>query len=280
MLRYHSLLNLAVGCVLPHTIYEIISEQRYRRRQSIEAERVRAIKDALHERRASADIRYSASDIVDFLVALGCPREDVTSGSIPDRSLQFCSRELEKLVTARPLFGLHVGNFIGVSLCHFTDFVRRLDERSIIVSIDPNLFPHMIANPIEKVVRCLSRYNLQDNSMILTGYSLEKSASNALDPETTYDREHSCENQLPHLAQLAPGRFDFAVIDGNHDNSYLAREVEVIDRLLKPGGIFVFDDVDWDSVGTVFHALDPTRHEQVASDGRVGLARKRLPSSD
>ncbi len=73
-----------------------------------------------------------------------------------------------------------------------------------------------------------------------------------------------------------PGCFDFALLDGNHDERYLSREITAIDRVLKPGGFFVFDDVDWTSVGEVYQTLDAQYYERVATDGRVGLAMKKV----
>jgi SAM-dependent methyltransferase len=268
-------LRLVAGCVVPHTIVEVVRAKRKRQRDAMEGQRTEAIKEALRKKGRRPPTPYSWSDALDFLAALNCDRSDVIAGSIPERSLDYCCRELEQRIKARPVVGLHIGNFVGVSLCHITDFVRRLDERSTIVSVDPNLYPRGIKNPLEKVISCLNRYDLQSNSLILTGYSLEKSTSNAPDPDATFDQEFSCENQLPQLARLMPECFDFAVIDGNHDDEYLTREIVAIDRVLKPGGLLVFDDVNWGSVGGVYQTLDPHGHERLATDGRIGLVMKR-----
>jgi hypothetical protein len=274
MAKHLATLRLLAGCILPHTIVEAIRAQRRRKRLALEGERTRAIREALTSQSAREATPYSRSDVVDFLAALNCDRANVTDLSMQEDSLAYCCRELETRIAARPVLGLHIGNFVGVSLVHFTDFVRRLDERSTIVSIDLNLAPCGIHNPLEKVVRCLNRYNLQGNSLILTGYSLEKSCNNSGSPEETFNQEFSCENQLPQLARLMPGSFDFAVIDGCHDEGYLAREVAAIERLLKPAGLVIFDDVDWDGIAGVYRALDSRCYERIATNGRVGIARK------
>jgi Methyltransferase domain len=267
-------LRILAGCVVPHTIVEVIRARRTRKRLAIEVQRSEAIKDALRQSSRSLATTYNWTDALDFLAAMNCDRSDISRGSMPERSLDFACRELEQRISARPVLGLHVGNFVGVSLCHFTNFVRRIDDRSVIVSIDPNLDHRGIKNPLEKVIRCLNRYNLQGNSLVLTGYSLERSPIGVTNPEATFDHEFSCENQLPQLARLMSGRFDFAVIDGNHDGPYLTREIAAIDHLLKPDGLFVLDDVDWDSVGGVYRTLETQCHDRLATDGRVGLARK------
>jgi Methyltransferase domain len=270
-------LRQLAGYVVPHTILESFRAKRRREKQAMEGQRTEAIKEALRAKSCQEVTPYRWSDAVDFLAALNCDRSDVIVASMPERSLDYCCRELEQRIKARPVLGLQIGNFVGVSLCHFTDFVRRLDERSTIVSIDPNLRPRGIENPLEKVISCLNRYDLQSNSVILTGYSLEKSSSDATDPEARFDQEFSCENQLPQLARLMPECFDFAVIDGNHDEQYLTREIVAIHRVLKPGGLLILDDVDWESAGGVYRTLDPQCHERLATDGRVGLAMKRRP---
>ncbi len=191
--------RLVAGCVVPHTLVEVLRAHRTRKRLATEGQRRREILDALCSKSRGPAISYSWSDALDFLAALDNDRSDIIAGTIPERSLEYACRELGLRIKARTVLGLHIGNFVGISLCHFTNFVRRLDEKSTIVSIDPNLPVRSIQNPMEKVIRCLNRYNLQGNSMILTGYSLEKSGNNTPEYEKAFDQEFSCENQLPQL---------------------------------------------------------------------------------
>ncbi|MFI5386238.1 MAG: class I SAM-dependent methyltransferase [Fimbriimonadales bacterium] len=226
-------------------------------------------------------IPYSQTDVLDFLCSLGQDLEEVTGGSIPESSRVYACQAIEQHPGTRPVYGLHVGNFVGVSLCHFTNFVRQLDESSTIVSIDPNLPHRGIHHPMDSVIRCLNRYGLQGNSLILTGYSLEKSVSNDgvpvadYDPGVEFSREQSCENQLPQLVRILPASFDFAVIDSNHEERYLTSEIEAIGRLLKTGGLLILDDVDWDELGKVYRGIDLARYDNLGTDGRIGLLRKK-----
>jgi SAM-dependent methyltransferase len=206
-------------------------------------------------------------------------RLQVMAGSISENSLKYSTDILEHHIKSRPANGLHVGNFVGISLCHYTNFLYQLDKRSVMVSIDPNLSHRGIKRPMEKVISCLTRFGLNGNSIVLTGYSLEKSISNDgvsitqdYDPKSEYEHELGCENQISLLARLAEGKFDFAVIDGNHEADYLSREIASIARLLKTGGILVLDDVNWDTLGKVYALLDASLFEKIGSDGRVGLA--------
>jgi len=241
--------RLLAGFVVPHNVVELIRRYRSHKRFVLANERADAFKRAVHELGRAAVEPYSWNDAHSFLEGLGCDRSQVASGSIAEEYLVRSCDTLQKHIQSRPILGLQVGNFVGISLCHYTDFARRLDKNSIVISVDPNLTHRGIQKPQEKVIACLNRYGLQGNSMILTGYSLEKSVSNDgvrisnYDPEAEYTKELSCENQLPLLARLMPAQFDFVVIDGNHEMTYLARELAIVHRLLKTGGMIVLDDV-------------------------------------
>jgi hypothetical protein len=269
--------------IAPYGVIELIKRRRFRKKIAADNVRAAAFKRAVRELGRPPAASFTWSDANSFLSGLGCDRSQVSDGSIPEQSLNYSSDLLKRHIKARPALGLHVGNFVGISLCHYVDFARRLDAKSMVVSIDPNLTHRGISNPMQMVINCLNHFGLQDNAMILTGYSLEKSVSNDgvaitadYDPQAAFGTEMSCENQLPALARLMAGQFDFAVIDGNHEGSYLGREVGFVHALLKPAGVLVMDDVDWSELGVVYTTLDPEQFEQLGTDGRVGLARKRL----
>jgi hypothetical protein len=71
-----------------------------------------------------------------------------------------------------------------------------------------------------------------DGEAACAGYSGRKSVSNdgilfisengsEYDPLSHFSDEQSCEDTLSNLAVLYEGRFDFAVMDGNHEAEYL-----------------------------------------------------------
>lgn len=270
------------GFLLPHGLVEWIRHERARQQSEIDNARADAFKRTVAGLARPTASPYSRSEAISFLSGLGCDRVQVEAGSMPESSLIYSCQQLEQQLRDRPILGLHVGNFVGVSLCHYADFARRLDDNSIVLAIDPNLPHRGVRNPQEKVIGCLNYFGLQGNAMLLTGFTLEKNASNDgvkvtpdYDPAVEFNAELSCENQLAMLSRLMPGAFDFVVIDGNHEADYLSRETSFAHRLLKPGGVMVMDDVDWTSLGDVYRGLDRALFDDLGFDRRVGLARKK-----
>ena len=211
---------------------------------------------------------------------------------MPESTLAFCSKTLDDLIPTadeKPLIGLHIGNFLGVSLSHFVNYVRQRNEKSVVVSIDPNLVHRGIDNPQKHVIALLNHFGLQRNAVICVGYSGNKSLSNdgvafigetgaEYDPFLAFDREQSCENAMTNLCAISQGRFEFAVLDGNHERSYLQRETATVRRLLKPEGVIILDDVSdsWADIKAEFDDLQSKGWCAVAADGRVGVLQNRL----
>ncbi len=130
--------------ILPHGLVMKIMRSRAVKRRRIAAVETSALASKLPLREA-----YSYRSAIEFHAARGLVRSQVVAGSIPESSLEFCSASLDRFLPARagePVTGLHVGNFIGVSLCHVTDYARKRDERSVVVSVDPNLTHRGIEN--------------------------------------------------------------------------------------------------------------------------------------
>lgn len=227
---------------------------------------------------------FSYSDAIHYLRDLGCDEHQVREGSIPEESLARAAALIGAETTGRPLTGLHVGNFLGVSLAYLTEAMLRLDGQSVMISVDPNIAHRGLHFPCRYVISLLNRYGLQRSSVILTGYTLEKNISNdgwllsGYDPVTNYGNEMSCERQLHLLCRVAAGRFDFCVIDGNHDPAYLRRELDLIDVLVKPGGLVILDDISeaWHDLQAVYESVDSGRYEKLAADGRIGVLRKQV----
>lgn len=274
--------RLIAGFVLPYSFVEWIRNRRARQQSAIDNARADAFKRTVADLARPAAKPYSRSEAISFLSGLGCDRLQVEAGSMPESSLNYSCEQLKTRLPNRPIAGLHIGNFVGVSLCHYIDFAKRLDSRSIVMSIDPNLPHRGIRNPQDKVISCLNYFGLQSNAILLTGFTLEKNASNDgvkitpdYDPSVEFSSELSCENQLPMLSRIMPNAFDFIVIDGNHEAEYLSQETSFAYRLLKSGGIMVMDDVDWSSLGDVYRGLDRNLFEDFEFDGRVGLAKKK-----
>ncbi len=170
----------------------------------------------------------------------------------------------------RPIRALHVGNFVGVSLCFFTSLVRARHPRSVVVSVDPNTEVRGVDSPQSHVLALLDHYGLLANSLIIPGYTLEQTFGEPGAPdETDLSKGLACENVLASLDTLQMDPFDVALIDGNHDLEYLEREFVAVRQLLAGGSIVVFDDiVDWEGVREVFErALADQRCTDLGQDG-------------
>jgi len=205
----------------------------------------------------------------------------IIPGSIPESSLDFCSYFIGEYFTGQPLIGLHVGNFVGISLAFLTNVVKQLHDQSIIVSIDPNVKHRGIRNPLNLVVGLLNKFGLQDNCLILTGYSLEMNSYYDAPSDNNlttnfFDRGMSCAQQLKGLEMISPATFDFFLIDGNHESNYLKREIESANKLLKSGGLLLLDDIDefWGDLQETYESIDETKYQKLGTDGRVGVLKK------
>ncbi len=203
---------------------------------------------------------------------------------MPEESLKSIVLLLEKNLPPGPIIGLHIGNFVGISLTFLTLALVQRNAGSLMISIDPNISHRGISRPVEHVIRLLNRVGVQGNSLILTGYSLDKSLGNdgqiytvGSDPSASFATELSCERQLQQLFSLAAGKFQLAVIDGNHDGNYLEQEIGWVDKLLGAGALMVIDDVSegWIEIQLVFkNLIDGGRYQKIFQDGRIGILRK------
>jgi hypothetical protein len=269
--------------VLPHgLVMKYVHSEAARRRRI-------AAHNSAHLSVATKQIPYNYSAAINFLTSSGLSESQVIAGSIPEPSLSFCSKVLDEFILTtdgRPLIGLHVGNFVGVSLGHFVDYARQKNEKSVVVSIDPNLICRGIDSPQKHVVAILNHFGLQRNAIICVGYSSSKSISNdgtsflaengvEYDPYAGFQSEQSCEDTLSNLCAMSHGKFDFAVVDGNHEGSYLRRETAMVRRLLRPEGILILDDVSdaWTEIKAEYDGLLSNGWRAIAADGRVGVLR-------
>ena len=105
--------------VLPHgLVMKYVHSEAARRRRI-------AARNSAHVSVATKQIPYNYSAAINFLTSSGLSQSQVIGGSIPEPSLSFCSKVLDEFILAtdgRPLIGLHVGNFLGVSLRHFVNY--------------------------------------------------------------------------------------------------------------------------------------------------------------
>lgn len=212
----------------------------------------------------AADRRYE--DAVAFLLERGLDEREVREGSMPQASLEYVAEILgERLRTGRPVAALHVGNFVGVSLCWLSWHLRDLHPDSVVVSVDPDIPHRGIDHPQQHVLALLHHFGVLDSNLIVPGWTLEGDALEGM----------ACENALASLGRVAPRRFDLVLLDGNHEEEHLERELAAVRDLLADDGVVVFDDVDeatFAGIVRVFErALADESFAGLGQDGRVGL---------
>ncbi|MFN3231046.1 MAG: class I SAM-dependent methyltransferase [Alphaproteobacteria bacterium] len=274
------------------------------RRRRAKAERTReallATRPDYHERRRKLLAEYndyrasqsSAGDIKPFdyenavrsLVALGLDEEKVRRSTIPESGLKFALSTLEKnLDIGRPVTALHVGNFLGISLCALAGFLRDANPDSMVVAIDPNITHVGINAPHRYVSKLAEDYGLLSTILPIASFSWERNAGDfettkpdQLDIENPYD-DLAFDNALPLLTRCtAPHSFGVALIDGFHEADYLENELTMIRPLLTDGAIVILDDVNdaWADLKALYQGLDQQQWTDLGTDGRLGVLKK------
>ncbi len=272
-------LKFIAGLLVPHSLAVVGARMRRRR---LSRARRRRLDEAVSRHSLQPPPSFDYRDAVRFLVQRGVDREAVLKGSMPEASLHYCATVLADHLEAGPVVGLHIGTFVGLSLAYFTDVIAAWNGKSRMVSIDPNVPHRGIDNPAGCALALLDYFGLQSNTLMLTGYTLEKNLSNdgyvfaGYDPLKRFDEELSCARLLEGLALWSQGAFHFCVIDGNHEADYMDRELGWVSRLLRLGGVLMLDDVTagWSEIQRVHAAIDRTRYLDVGSDGRVAVLKK------
>ncbi len=198
---------------------------------------------------------------------------------MPAQSLDYLALTvLDRLPSDRPLRALQIGNFVGVSLAYITWLVGERHPDSLVVSIDPNIPYLEVEDPQSHALALLAHFKMLDRNLIINGYTLERGDEVLADEAS--GKTAACENVLGSLDALLGPPFDLVVIDGNHDEDYLAREIAAIRGLLAESAIVVFDDItDWPGVAAVFERVSgDDSFLKLGDDGRIGILQ--LQSSD
>ena len=239
---------------------------------------------ALREREADvvreAPPRHTrVEEAIRFLLDRGLDEHAVREGSMPEDSLDYAAGLVsDRLPSNRPVRALHVGNFVGVSLCYLSWLVRGRHPGSVVVSVDPNTTHRGIENPQSHVLALLHHFGLLDTNLIVPGSTLELTiGEGGVDTAADYSKGLACENVLSSLERLCGRRFDLVLLDGNHEESHLAREFATLRGLLADDGIVIFDDItEWKGVVQVFSkALRDHSFVDLGQDGRVGILQMR-----
>lgn len=263
-------------------------------RAGLDAARRARLSDALAGARDAGGLTFDYELAVAMLVEGGLSEFQVREGSMPLESLEVVARHLVEYLPGGPPLALHIGNFVGLSLAHLTASLRAHHPDALVVSVDPGMPHRGIERPDRVALRLLERFGLAANSLVITGFTRGKSLrddgliwpEDAVPTAVSTDvalaalgADAACQQVLPNLARFMPGRFDVAVLDGNHEADYLRRELGDVGQLLRDGGLLVLDDVIeefWPELTAVFEGLTNggQGYVRVAQDRRVGLLRR------
>jgi predicted O-methyltransferase YrrM len=190
----------------------------------------------------SINMKSFWQDLVGRIVQLGYDRDQVLCGSMPEETLS----RLSHILSGN---GLQIGGFVGVSHCYLAEALR---GKGSICTIDPNLTHREIQNPFLVASKMVSHFGLSKNSTLICGYG---------------------NDQMRFFADLGV-KFDFIILDGNHEYETVVTEIGFATPILKPGGYLVLDDIDyWDGPKKVYNET-PAGYNRVTLDSRAGLLQK------
>jgi predicted O-methyltransferase YrrM len=166
--------------------------------------------------------------------------------------------------TIRPATTIEIGMAYGVSTLYICDALAGLGQPAQHIAIDPFQSTQW---------RAIGLRNVRE-----AGYE-----------RTIEFHEDRSELVLPRLVEQGR-RVDFALIDGWHTFDQVLLEFYYIDRMLRPGGVVVFDDADRRSVNrAVRYAMNYPNYEVYPTGGgrtrsswrgRARRALVRMPGAD
>ncbi len=278
-------LKFIAGMFVPHSLVRVIQHaQRQRHRQAIHAGM------AVAQTAAQTIVTETTAPVFDYeaafawLAANGLDENQCRLGSMPLTVLESAWTQIERLRRRGPVRLLHIGNFVGVSLCYFASKLDR-SQGDLIVSLDPNIEHRGIQQPAAVVTRMAAHFGLGGVILPIQAFSLQANPANdgatsdysrALDPSSVR-AETGFEHGLENLAAIAVGQFSAILLDGNHDRAYLNREIDICTRLLAGGGLLLLDDIDaaWENLQALYEKLRlRDGFEEVDRAERLGVLRK------
>ena len=182
------------------------------------------------------------SRLVDVVSSWGYDRNGIVFVSMPEQTL----KEIAKIVVGN---GLQIGGFVGISHCYLANSLK---NSGTLCTIEANFKWHYIENPFLVANKLVRHFNLSSNSMLVCGYAIEQ--------------------MNIFISQKA--KFDFILLDGNHMYNDMVIEIDLSDKLLKPGGYLILDDIDfWQGPKSLYENF-PLNYEKIPLDSRAGVLRK------
>lgn len=189
---------------------------------------------------------YSWQDAFILLVSqFRLDSEQVRCGSIPEPTLQ-------KLCNYFVGNGLQIGGFVGLTHAYIANHLKN-NNQGFICTIDCNVTHRDIKDPIKKLNFLVRHYGFDENSMIILDYA---------------------ERTMKNYIKLG-SKFDFVLLDGNHNYHNVLREIKLANNLLKKNGSIILDDIDhWTGPKKLFENFPLQNYKKIEIDSRAGLFKK------
>jgi len=220
---------------------------------------------------------------VKHLISRGLEVKHVIEGSVPLSSLIEIDRLLAEFTGREFGLGLHIGNFLGLSLNCITYSMREsFNGNYLMLSIDPDIIHRNIKNPSKYCNELLYLNSLESSSVVINGYSGEKNISNDgvefdsnNNPFLSFNEEFASTEVVKNLCKILGAKVNLVFIDGHHDANYVRKELVSIEPLLENGSLLIMDDVDsiaWEELNNLFIEISKSiKYEKVIHNDRIGV---------
>ncbi len=222
---------------------------------------------------------------IKHLLNRGLEENHVVEGSVPLSSLIEIDRLLVNISDKKFGLGLHIGNFLGLSLnCISYSMRKSYNSNYLMLSIDPDITHRNIQHPSKYCNELLYLNGLENASIVINGYSGEKNISNDgvefdsnYNPFEYFNQEFASTDVIKNLCQILGKKVNLVFIDGHHDSTYVRKELLSIEPLLDVDALLIMDDVDsiaWEELNNLFIEISQSnKYEKVIHNNRIGVLR-------
>lgn len=146
--------------------------------------------------------------------------------------------------------GLQIGGFVGMTHAYIANHLNKAGGDGVILTVDCNLTHRGIHDPLHKLDFLVNHYRLNHNSMSVLGLA---------------------QNSMSNFSKMGM-RFDFILLDGNHELSNVLEEVRLSDRILRHGGRLILDDIDhWDGPRIISKEFPLPNYRRLVLDTRAAV---------
>jgi hypothetical protein len=222
---------------------------------------------------------------IKHLISRGLDENHVIEGSVPLSSLIEIDRLLADISDKKFGLGLHIGNFLGLSLnCIAYSMRKSYNSNYLMLSIDPDITHRNIPHPSKYCNELLYLNGLENASIVMNGYSGEKNVSNdgvefdqSYNPFERFNQEFASTEVIKNLCKILGTKVNIVFIDGHHDATYVRKELLSIEPLLDRDALLIMDDVDsiaWEELNNLFLEISKSnKYQKVIHNDRIGVLR-------